>query len=287
MGKQYALLPCNGIDKCAGCISREIALNFADKTNSSILCPIFYRISDTKYNEILKEKELIVIDGCNTKCASKLAIEKNLNISKKINISQEAKEVEILINNDKLKLEEDGIKLVDIIVEKLLSEDKDASRDENSSSEFNISFNYETYKKDKFIFRLPMNDNLYFIENDCWAHIERNIATIGITDFAQQSLGDIMFFEPPKLDSYIAQFDEVGCLESSKATLEIVSPVSGKVIAINAKLDEYPEYINDNPYEKGWLVKIELSDFEEDKELLIKDKDYFEILKGKVDNFHV
>lgn len=287
MSKQYAILPCNGIDKCAGCISREVALSFADKTNSSIFCPVFYRIAHTKYNEILKEKELIVIDGCNTKCASKLAMEKNLNIDKKVNISQEAKELEILIHNDKLKIEENELKLVDSIVKKLLSEIEDTDINEKYTSEFNISFNYETYKKDKFVFRLPMNDNLYFIENDCWAYIEGNIATIGITDFAQQSLGDIMFFEPPKIDNDITQFDEVGCLESSKATLEIVSPVSGKVIAVNTNLDEYPEYINDNPYEKGWLVKIELSDFEEDKELLVKDKDYFEILKRKVDNFHV
>jgi glycine cleavage system H protein len=62
--KSYAILPCNGLDKCAGGITKEVALLVAEKTDSEILCPVFYRISDTKYNRLAEEKSLLVIDGC-------------------------------------------------------------------------------------------------------------------------------------------------------------------------------------------------------------------------------
>ncbi|MDI2882324.1 glycine cleavage system protein GcvH [Clostridioides difficile] len=289
MSKLFAILPCNGIDKCVGCITREIALDLKEKTNSEILCPTFYRVSDTKYNKILEDRDLIIIDGCNTKCSTKLASEKNLKIAKKINVAQVAKEQIIEIGKD-LRLGENEIKLKEIIIKELLNEIKKAdslASNQSDVEEFNISFDYQTYKKDKFTFKLAMNKNLYFNENDAWAYIDGSVATIGVTDYVQQSLGDIMFFETPQIGEDIDQFGELGAVESSKTALEIVSPVSGKVIAINTELEEFPEYINENPYEKGWLVKIELFDFEEDKDLLINDKAYFEILKRKVDDFHV
>lgn len=289
MSKLFAILPCNGIDKCAGCITREIALYIKEKTDSEILCPIFYRVSDTKYNKILEDRDLIIIDGCNTKCSTKLASEKKLKIAKKINVSQIAKEQAIEIGKD-LRLGENDTKLKDIIIKELLDEIEKAdflASDKVDMKEFNISFDYQTYKKDKFTFKLAMNKSLYFNENDAWAYIDGNVATIGVTDYIQQSLGDIMFFETPQIGEDIDQFGELGAVESSKTALEIVSPVSGKVIAVNNELEEFPEYINENPYEKGWLVKIELFDFKEDKDLLINDKEYFEILKRKVDDFHV
>lgn len=288
MSNNYTVLPCNGLDKCAGCISKEVALSLKDKIDSEILCPVFYRVSDAKYNNLLKENNLLVIDGCNTRCASKLANEKNLEIKKRINISEEAKNLEIPIHKQ-LVLGENEKKLCDSIVENFINDIKKESNINisNIDDKFEKSFNYEIYKKDKFTFRIAFDENLYFNENDSWVYIEENQATIGVTDYVQQSLGDIMFFEPPKLGEDIEQFSELGCVESSKAVFEIVSPVAGKVVAINNELEECPEYINENPYEKGWLVKIQLTDFEEDKELLIKDKEYFEVLKRKVDNFHV
>ncbi|MGL6104655.1 glycine cleavage system protein GcvH [Romboutsia sp.] len=285
----YAILPCNGLDKCAGCISREVALMLSEKIEAEILCPVFYRISETKYNNILEEYSLLVIDGCNTKCATKLANEKNLEIKDRINVSEEAKNHNIQIHKE-LSLGENENKLVELIVDKFI-QDINKQNNENSNdltlNEFEEKFNYETYKKDKFIFKLAINEKLYFNENDSWAFVDGDIATIGVTDYVQHSLGDIMFFEPAKLDEDIEQFGELGCLESSKATFEIVSPVSGKIIAVNNNLEDLPEYVNENPYEKGWLVKIKLSDFEEDKELLIKDKEYIEVLIRKVENFHV
>lgn len=288
MNKSYAVLPCNGLDKCNGCITKEVALKLNEELDCEIFCPVFYRISDVKYNEKLKEKELIVIDGCNTKCATKLATEKNLKISKKINISDEAKALGINISKN-LKLTENDEKIVKEVTDNLIKdlvEDKEES-DTSLQLEFNKKFEYESFKKDKFTFRIPMDDNLYFTENDTWVYVEGNIATVGVSDYVQQSLGDIMFFEPPKIGAQIYQFDEIGSIESTKISLEIVSPVGGKIIGVNENLLDCPEYINQNPYEQGWMVKIKLDDFEEDKELIINDKEYYKFLKRKVDEFHV
>ena len=89
------------------------------------------------------------------------------------------------------------------------------------------------------------------------------------------------------MGSDIEQFGELGNIESGKAVFEIVSPVSGKIIAINQEVITAPELINENPYEKGWIVEIELTNFESDKEFLLDFNGYFEKLKRKVDEFHV
>ena len=91
MVENYAILPCNGLDKCAGVISREIAIKLCENAKNEIICPVFYRVAEAKYNKIAGEHPLLVIDGCQTRCASKLAAEKNLKISRKVTITEEAK----------------------------------------------------------------------------------------------------------------------------------------------------------------------------------------------------
>ena len=110
-----------------------------------------------------------------------------------------------------------------------------------------------------------------------------NRARIGVTDFVQQNLSDILYFTPPEIGDEIDQFGEAGDIESSKSVFELISPVSGKVVTINEELVQKPEMINENPYEKGWMAEIELTDFESDKELLIGFEKYFEIMKRKVE----
>lgn len=77
MVENYAILPCNGLDKCAGVISGELAKRLCENAKNEIICPVFYRVSESKYNKIAGEHPLLVIDGCQTRCASKLAVEKN------------------------------------------------------------------------------------------------------------------------------------------------------------------------------------------------------------------
>ncbi|MGB9810018.1 MAG: glycine cleavage system protein H, partial [Caldanaerobacter sp.] len=127
----------------------------------------------------------------------------------------------------------------------------------------------------------------YFNENDCWAYVAGNRARVGVTDYVQQSLSDIMFFNPPEVGVEVEQFGELGAIESAKAVFEVVSPVSGKVVRVNEELVSSPELINEDPYKKGWIAELELTDFESDRELLLDFDKYFEILKRKVDEFHV
>ncbi|MBP8041383.1 MAG: hypothetical protein KAZ36_05690 [Bacteroidales bacterium] len=281
MVENYAVLPCNGLDKCAGAISREIAIKLCENTKNEIICPVFYRVADAKYNKIAAERPLIVIDGCPTRCASKLAAEKNLKISQKILITEEAKNHNIELNSG-LSLQENENALIEIILNELNITDEKTVQVSDKTL-VSINFDYETLQHGKFIFRVPKNPEVYYNENDCWAWVTGNRARIGVTDFVQQNLSDILYFTPPEIGAEIDQFGEVGDIESSKALVALISPVSGKVIAINEMLEQKPEMINENPYELGWVAEIELSDFESDKELLVGFDKYFELMKKKVE----
>jgi glycine cleavage system H protein len=285
MVENYAVLPCNGLDKCAGAISRELAIKLCENAKNEIICPVFYRVSEAKYNKIASGHPLLVIDGCQTRCASKLAAEKNLKISRKITITEEAKNNNVELKNN-LRLLENENTLIEIIMNGLINAE---DRVTPISDEINVLYNfeYETFQNGKFIFRVPKNPEIYFNENDCWAYVIGNRARIGVTDFVQQNLSDILYVTPPDIGAGIDQFGEVGEIESSKSVFEIVSPVSGKVISINETLEQKPELINENPYESGWIAELELTDFESDKELLTGFDKYFEIMKKKVMEFNV
>lgn len=92
-----------------------------------------------------------------------------------------------------------------------------------------------------------------------WVRIEGKQAVIGITDHAQAELGDITFVELPKVGAQISQMKVFGTIESVKAASDLYAPVSGKVVEVNASLEKTPEVVNQSPYEKGWLVRVEVS----------------------------
>ena len=107
----------------------------------------------------------------------------------------------------------------------------------------------------------------YHPEHD-WARIEGDTATLGITWYAQDALGELVHFEPPEEGSSVAKDESYGEVESVKAVSEVIAPLSGEVVEINAKAVDEPETINANPYEEGWLVRIRLSSPDEVDELL-------------------
>ncbi len=284
MVENYAILPCNGLDKCAGAISRELAIKLCENGKNEMICPVFYRVSGSKYNRIAGEHPLLVIDGCQTRCASKLAAEKNLKITRKILVTEEAKNHNIELKSN-LRLQEKENALIEIILIELnMTENKVTKVPDEINSL--VDLEYETFQNGKFIFRVPKSPEIYFNENDCWAYVIGNRARIGVTDFVQQNLSDILYFTPPDIGAEIDQFGEAGDIESSKSVFGLISPVSGKVIAINEELVQKPELINENPYEKGWMAELELTDFENDKELLIGFNQYFEIMKKKVEDIN-
>ncbi len=107
----------------------------------------------------------------------------------------------------------------------------------------------------------------YHPEHD-WARIEGDTATFGITWYAQDSLGEVVFYEPPEIGSTITKDQPYTEVESVKAVSDVYAPLSGEVIEVNEKLAENPETINEDPYGEGWLAKVRLSDPSEAETLL-------------------
>ena len=101
-----------------------------------------------------------------------------------------------------------------------------------------------------------------------WDKVEGNTATIGITEYAQGELGDIVFVELPDVDEEINEGDTFGSVESVKTVSELYAPVSGKIVETNDELEDSPEFVNESPYEKAWMVKVELNDESQLDELL-------------------
>ena len=110
-------------------------------------------------------------------------------------------------------------------------------------------------------------DLRYHAEHD-WARVEADVATLGITWYAQDALGEVVHYEPPDEGSSVARDEGYGEVESVKAVSEVIAPLSGEVIEVNAKVVAEPETINEDPYGEGWLVRIRLSDSAELDELL-------------------
>jgi len=111
------------------------------------------------------------------------------------------------------------------------------------------------------------DDLRYHPEHD-WARIDGDVATLGITWYAQDALGEIVHFEPPEEGSSVTRGESYGEVESVKAVSDVIAPLTGDVVEVNAKVVSEPETINEDPHGDGWLVRIRLSDSSEVDELL-------------------
>ena len=110
-------------------------------------------------------------------------------------------------------------------------------------------------------------DLKYHAEHD-WARVEGDTATFGITWYAQDQLGEVVFFEPPEAGRQVAKDEPYTEVESVKAVSDVIAPLSGEVVEVNEALGEGPEAINDDPYGAGWMVKVRLSDLGEREALM-------------------
>lgn len=115
-------------------------------------------------------------------------------------------------------------------------------------------------------------DDLYYTEDHEWLRVEDGIATVGITDFAQSELGDIVFVELEPEGTELAQDDIFGTVEAVKTVSELYMPVSGTISAVNEELERSPEVVNDDPYGEGWMVEIEIEDPDEIESLMEADE---------------
>jgi glycine cleavage system H protein len=111
-------------------------------------------------------------------------------------------------------------------------------------------------------------DELRYHQEHDWARVEGDTATVGITWYAQDALGEIVHYEPPEEGSNVAKDESYGEVESVKAVSDLIAPLSGEVVEVNQALGDVPETINEDPYGEGWLIKIRLSDRSEADELM-------------------
>ena len=118
---------------------------------------------------------------------------------------------------------------------------------------------------------MDVKENLKYTKDHEWVSVEGNIATVGITDFAQSELGDIVYVEVDTLDETLNKDDVFGTVEAVKTVSDLFLPMSGKIVEFNESLSDAPESINESPYEQGWIIKVEVSNPDEINELLNSD----------------
>jgi len=126
---------------------------------------------------------------------------------------------------------------------------------------------------------LILPEDVRFTDEHEWARQEGDRVRVGISDYAQDQLGDVVYVELPEVGSTFSKGEEFGTVESVKTVSELYMPVSGEVIAINEELADHPEYVNTDPYSKGWMIDVKPSDIGEMDTLLDKNA-YLKLLEG-------
>jgi glycine cleavage system H protein len=132
---------------------------------------------------------------------------------------------------------------------------------------------------DKFIFKVPVT--YLFHGGETWIRAENETVVVGVSDFLQTTGGDVSFVELPDPGQVLEQGEQMGSLETIKAVLSLLSPLSGKVIRINEELREKPELINEEPYGAGWLLEMGPTKWDEEMMNLLPARDYFARMMGK------
>ena len=121
-------------------------------------------------------------------------------------------------------------------------------------------------------------DELSYTKEHEWARMEGDLCVVGITDYAQNELGDIVYVELPQPGTQVEIMGEFGVVESVKTASDLFSPIAGEIVEVNEELVENPELVNDSPYDEGWMLKIRPSNLEEDWATLLDAAGYREVL---------
>ncbi len=119
--------------------------------------------------------------------------------------------------------------------------------------------------------------DIKYVENHEWVRIDGDTATIGITDYAQKQLTDIVYVELPEIGKQVGQNESLGVVESMKSVSDIYSPISGEVLAVNNALEKSPEFVNNEPFDGGWIVKLKIKDNSE-IEFLMTSEEYDKLI---------
>ena len=132
---------------------------------------------------------------------------------------------------------------------------------------------------DKFTFRVK--GNYWYSPEGVWVHVEGGRARLGLSDYLQQSSGDMAFVEVRPPGTELKAGDELASVETMKVQMGVDSPLSGTVIEVNERLETNPEQVNEDPYGEGWLAVIELSAWETERASLLRDEQYLEVVRGE------
>ena len=251
MSMKY-VLPCAGYDRPGGKISRLVAEHVL-LVDPSIIIGSIGALSSERPGEIkdLRSSTVVCIDGCSVKCASKMVEKYNTREFESIEISS-------LPDLEKLETGEKVTTVAGMILEfwtaELASIVKTADAEQSEGD-------FLTEVIDKFILRVK--NGLLYSDNDFWVQREGDLVRIGLSDLLQQMVSDVYFVELAEIGTHVEFGDELGSFESSKIAMEIISPLSGTVIEKNNLLEDNPEFVNEYPYEKGWLYVIQPDDSSE------------------------
>lgn len=281
MAEAFAVLPCNGLDKPAGALAREVGLALREQ-GGALICPVLYAHQPARYARVLAGQTVLVVDGCGTRCASRLAAAGKLRVARKLLVTQACKELGES-PGEALELDAGRLALARRLAAALLAAPQAVRGPQEAG--FAGPVTYGQVRHDKFIFRVP-TQGYFFNENNCWARVVGNRARVGISDYMQQQLTDLTYCDLPALGAQVEQFGEAGSVESVKAVADIISPVSGQVVAVNEALAEAPELINEDPYQRGWVAELELADFQSDRELLLDGPAYLALVKQQAAQYH-
>lgn len=251
MSTKY-VLPCAGYDRPGGKTSRVVADHLL-LVDSSINIGSIAALASERPGEIkdLRSSDIVCIDGCSFKCASKAV--------KKYN-TREFQSIEVSTIPDLEKLETDEqVRTIASMIFRLW-DSKPASIIKKTDA-IQPEGDFLTEMIDKFILRVKKG--LLYSDNDFWVQREEDSVRIGLSDLLQQMVSDVYFVELAEIGTHAEFGDELGSFESTKIAMEIISPISGTVIEKNNTLEDSPEFVNESPYGKGWLYVLQPDDSSE------------------------
>jgi len=274
-----AILSCTGLDKSLGSLAREVAIRSAEVLGCELVCPVLLHSAPARYEIILANGDLIVIDGCPTRCATKLANQVGAKIDRKVLVTDAVKASGLALEPS-LSLGPQGMQLAQRLVDALVRDITAGIGTPEDLASLKAPDDYLIVMQDKYQFRIPAREYA-FTENDTWVRIVGERAFVGVSDYIQQKMTDITYVAPPASDDAVEQFGELGTIESAKAVLEIIAPVSGTVVEVNTTLIDHPELLNDDPYGAGWIAVLALTDYTADRELLLDGAAYAAIVQRK------
>lgn len=249
---QKYILPCAGYDRPGGKVSRVVAERLENDRDDVVIGSMgaLFKERPGEMRDY-RTSDVFCLDGCGIKCASELVRARGRHDVTSFSISEIADSAE--------DFEEKVRHLIDVVAEEL---DRRIPRTIFTvTEEPSHTIEYLEEKFDKFTLRVAKGSK--YSDNDFWVRVEGEHVRIGASDFLQQMMSDVYYVELVEPGTHVDMFDDAGGMESTKILVEIIVPVSGTIAESNSLLEDSPEFINQSPYDKGWLYLIKPDDVDE------------------------